>query len=112
MNSHEGVRSGRNWAAILDALGDPIRRLLYERLSRDPSNVTRLAKGVSVTRSAVSHHLRVLKDAGLVAAERSGRSQIYAVCPDGLRPLATWIEKKAELLPCSSTVGGGGPPRL
>jgi DNA-binding transcriptional ArsR family regulator len=88
------MRSGRSPAAILDALGDPVRRLIYERLTRYEINVTRLAKELPVTRSAVSRHLQVLKNAGLVVAEASGPSRIYRPCPDGLSPLAAWIADK------------------
>jgi DNA-binding transcriptional ArsR family regulator len=88
------MRSGRNPAAILDALGDPVRRLIYERLTRYEINVTQLAKALPVTRSAVSRHLQVLKNAGLVTAEASGSNRIYRPCPDGLDPLVDWIEKK------------------
>jgi len=93
------VQSGRNPPAILDALGDPMRRVIYQRLVRGRSNVTALAKGLPVTRSAVSRHLRVLKDAGLVQAEADGRNQVYGPCGDGLAPLAAWISRMQ---------GGGG----
>ena len=89
------MRSGPNAHAILDALGDPIRRVIYQRLRRKPSNVVDLAKGLPVTRSAVSRHLQVLKGAGLVEAVARGASQIYSVCPKGLHPLTVWIEKSA-----------------
>jgi DNA-binding transcriptional ArsR family regulator len=89
------MRSGPNAHAILDALGDPIRRVIYQRLRRKPSNVTQLAKGLPVTRSAVSRHLQVLKGAGLVEAVARGPSQIYSVCAKGLQPLIAWIEKPA-----------------
>jgi len=56
-------------AAALDALGDPTRRDLYERILARPSRVAALAAAVTVTRPAVSHHVRVLKDAGLVREE-------------------------------------------
>ena len=87
------MQSGRNAAAILDALGDPIRRLIYERLLRIPSNVTVLAAGIPVTRSAVSRHLQVLKACGLVEARPEGPSQIYTVCHDGLAPLKPWLAR-------------------
>jgi DNA-binding transcriptional ArsR family regulator len=95
------VQSGRNPPAILDALGDPMRRVIYQRLVRGRSNVTALAKGLPVTRSAVSRHLRVLKDAGLVQAEADGRNQVYSPCGDGLDPLAAWIRRMQGR-------GGGG----
>jgi DNA-binding transcriptional ArsR family regulator len=85
------MQSGRTAPAILDALGDPIRRVIFQRLARAPSNVTDLARGLPVTRSAVSRHLKVLKAAGLVAAEPDGRSQVYAATPEGLAPLSAWI---------------------
>jgi DNA-binding transcriptional ArsR family regulator len=69
-----------------------MRRVIFERLRRQPSNVTALAKGLPVTRSAVSRHLQVLKGAGLVRAVAKGPSQIYSVSPGGLRPLSSWIE--------------------
>lgn len=87
------MQSGRNAAAILDALGDPTRRLIYERLWRRPSNVTVLAEGIPVTRSAVSRHLQVLKGCGLVEARNEGASQIYTVCRDGLAPLTPWMAR-------------------
>jgi DNA-binding transcriptional ArsR family regulator len=55
--------------AALDALGDPTRRDLYERILARPSRIGGLAAAVAVTRPAVSHHVRVLKDAGLVREE-------------------------------------------
>lgn len=55
--------------AALDALGDPTRRDLYERILARPSRIGGLAAAVPVTRPAVSHHVRVLKDAGLVREE-------------------------------------------
>jgi DNA-binding transcriptional ArsR family regulator len=87
------MRTGPNAHAILDALGDPIRRVIYQRLRRKPSNVAHLAKGLPVTRSAVSRHLQVLKGAGLVEAVARGSSQIYNLCPKGLQPLIVWIER-------------------
>lgn len=85
------MRSGSNAHAILDALGDPTRRVIFERLRRQPGDVTSLAKGLPVTRSAVSRHLQVLKGAGLVKAVTNGPSRIYSVSPGGLRPLSSWI---------------------
>ena len=67
------MRSGPTGPAILDALGDPIRRVMYQRLARGPLDVSTLAKGLPVTRSAVSHHLRVLRECRLVAVEADGR---------------------------------------
>lgn len=85
------MQSGPTGPAILDALGDPVRRLIYQRLARRPSDVTSLAKGVPVTRSAVSHHLAVLRRALLVEVRAEGRSRMYSLRPEGLAPLLAWI---------------------
>src|SRR5215216_7532761 len=68
------------WAA----LGDPTRRAIFERLAARPSAVGELARDLPVSRPAVSQHLRVLKDAGLVVDQRAGKQRIYQVDPDGL----------------------------
>jgi DNA-binding transcriptional ArsR family regulator len=91
------MRSGRSPAAILDALGDPMRQVMYERLRRRPQHVSALAMGLTITRSAVSRHLRILKDAGLVTDAQDGRRRVYSVCADGLVPLARWIERRQPL---------------
>ncbi|WP_304166223.1 helix-turn-helix transcriptional regulator [Phenylobacterium aquaticum] len=98
------MQSGATGPAILDALGDPIRRLIYQRLSRRPSNVTNLAKGVPVSRSAVSHHLRVLRDALLVDVEVEGRHRVYSLRREGLEPLQGWI---AEIGAARAAASGG-----
>jgi len=85
------MRSGNNAAAILDALGDPTRRVIYERLRRAPADGTALARHLPVSRSAVARHLGVLRRAGLVDSHREGPRQIYHVCATGLAPLAQWI---------------------
>ena len=85
------MRSGRNASAILDALGDPTRRVIYERLRRGPASVGALAQGLPVTRSAVSRHLAVLRACGLVTSQAEGVRRIYSATEAGLRPLSTWI---------------------
>lgn len=91
------MRSGRSPAAILDALGDPMRRVIYERLKRRPQHVAALAQGLPITRSAVSRHLKVLKDAGLVTDDPDGRRRIYSVNAGGLEPLARWAAGQRPL---------------
>ena len=75
-----------------DALGDPTRRAIFERLAERPYAVTDLAGTVPVSRPAVSQHLRVLKDAGLVLDEQVGKHRIYRVDPDGLARLRAQLE--------------------
>jgi DNA-binding transcriptional ArsR family regulator len=76
----------------LSALGDPTRRAIFERLRTRPSAVGELAAGLPVSRPAVSQHLRVLKDAGLVADEQVGTRRVYRVEPDGLAALRDWVD--------------------
>ena len=73
------------------ALGDPTRREIFERLSARPSAVGELAGLLPVTRPAVSQHLKVLKDAGLVIDERDGARRIYHVDPAGLGELRDYF---------------------
>jgi len=73
------------------ALADPLRRDLVARLSRGPSRVVDLASGHDVSRPAISRHLRVLGEAGLVEAEDRGRERHYRLRPDGLRPVTAWL---------------------
>jgi DNA-binding transcriptional ArsR family regulator len=80
------------WMRIFDAFGDPTRRLIFERLWRRPMAVGELAQGLPVTRSAVSQHLKVFKDLGLVAVRTQGSRRVYAIEPSGLWPLRSWIE--------------------
>jgi DNA-binding transcriptional ArsR family regulator len=77
------------WAA----LGDPTRRAIFERLVEGPSAVNELARGLPVSRPAVSQHLKVLKGAGLVIDRQSGRQRIYAVDPAGLAKLRGELEQ-------------------
>ncbi|TGT70817.1 ArsR family transcriptional regulator [bacterium M00.F.Ca.ET.159.01.1.1] len=75
------------------ALGDPTRRAIFELLVDRPSSVSGLANVLPVTRPAVSQHLKVLKDAGLVADTRSGKERIYRIDPDGLAAFRAEIDQ-------------------
>jgi DNA-binding transcriptional ArsR family regulator len=77
----------------LAALADPTRRKIFERLRRGPSPVGVLAEGVDVSRPAVSQHLKVLKDAGLVSEEQDGTRRIYRIDPEGLGQLRRWLDQ-------------------
>lgn len=75
------------------ALGDTTRRTIFELLVEHPSSVTELARALPVTRSAVSQHLKVLKDAGLVGDTPAGKHRIYRVDPDGLAALRMELDR-------------------
>ena len=74
------------------ALGDPTRRAIFERLADRPRAVGELAGELPVSRPAVSQHLKVLKDAGLVVDQRAGTRRIYQLDPDGLRALRGYLD--------------------
>src|SRR3954468_13676227 len=72
--------------------GEPMRRVLLRRLRAGPRPVADLARDLPVTRPAVSQHLKVLLDAGLVTYERTGTRNVYRLRPEGLAPLRRWVE--------------------
>jgi DNA-binding transcriptional ArsR family regulator len=80
-------------AAGLLALGDPTRLAILERLADQPLAVVDLARELPVSRPAVSQHLRVLKDAGLVIDQAIGNRRIYRVDPDGLAALRDQLDR-------------------
>ena len=80
------------YAQALQALGDPTRRTIFERLLERPRAVHELADELPVTRPAVSQHLRVLKDAGLVTDRAAGSRRLYHVDPRGLEDLHAYVE--------------------
>ena len=77
----------------LTALGDPTRRAIFERLAERPSAVGELAGELPVSRPAVSQHLKVLKDAGLVLDRAAGTRRIYRVDPDGIGALRAYLDQ-------------------
>ena len=77
----------------LTALGDPTRRAIFERLADCPSAVGELARELPVSRPAVSQHLKVLKDAGLVIDLRAGNRRIYRLDPDGVGELRAYLDR-------------------
>lgn len=77
----------------LDAIGDPTRRAILERLADGPRPVGELAGDLPVTRPAVSQHLRVLKSAGLVTARQDGTRRIYQLNPAGIAPVRSWLDQ-------------------
>ena len=80
------------YADAIQALGDPTRRTVFERLRKGPRSVGDLARGLPVSRPAVSQHLRVLKQAGLVRERREGTRNYYSVNGDGLADLREYFE--------------------
>ncbi|MBF0817586.1 ArsR family transcriptional regulator [Microbacterium paludicola] len=82
---------GMHADVALDALGDPTRRRIIETLREGPRPVGELAADLPVGRPAVSKHLRVLADAGLVEHRSVGTRNLYALAPGGLAPVQEWL---------------------
>ena len=81
------------YSHALAALADPTRRRVFEQLRAGAKPVGRIAAGMPVSRPAVSQHLKVLEEAGLVRHERRGTRNIYAIDPAGLGALRRWLDR-------------------
>ncbi len=79
-------------SVLLDALAEPTRREIVERLVERPSAVTELAAGLPISRSAVSQHLQVLKSVGIVSDEADGTRRIYRVDPAALAIIRAYFD--------------------
>lgn len=82
-----------NLNSALLALADPTRRAVFERVALAPAPVSEIASGLPVSRPAVSQHLKVLKQAGLVVDHADGVRRIYRIDPEGLGPLRAWLDQ-------------------
>ena len=80
-------------ADVFNAVSDPTRRAILDRLRRGSAPVNELASGFRVSRPAISRHLRVLRSARLVREKREGRQRIYQLEPDRIREIAKWAEQ-------------------
>jgi DNA-binding transcriptional ArsR family regulator len=81
------------YGSALVALADPTRRTVFERLGSGPKPVSEIARGLTVSRPAVSQHLKVLKEAGLVSDRTEGTRRIYTIDPKGLGALRAWLDQ-------------------
>ena len=79
------------YGKTLQCLSDPTRRRVFEKLRSGPQSVGVLARGLPVSRPAVSQHLKVLKDAGLVGDRSEGARRVYYIDPQGLGELRRWL---------------------
>jgi DNA-binding transcriptional ArsR family regulator len=90
-----------NQAADLDrvfqALADPGRRLMVERLSRGPASVSELASPLRITLAAVVQHVQVLEASGLVRSQKIGRTRTCRINPAALRSAESWIAERRSL---------------
>ena len=81
------------YVTALQCLSDPTRREVFERLRTGPKSVGALARGLPVSRPAVSQHLKALKSAGLVAQRAEGTRRVYYIDPEGLGELRRWLDR-------------------
>jgi DNA-binding transcriptional ArsR family regulator len=81
------------YGRAITALADPTRRRVFERLKSGPRAVGEIARGLPVSRPAVSQHLKVLKEAGLVADRPDGARRVYHIDPHGLGALRKWLDQ-------------------
>src|SRR5258706_11147621 len=96
------------WAGLdlmFQALADPSRRVMVERLARGPASVSELAKPLTMSLPAVVQHLAVLEASGLVRSEKAGRVRTCRIEPKALRTAEEWIAGRRA-------ISGGRPPRL
>ncbi len=87
---------------VFEAVGDPVRREILAALGSGTLSAGEIAGLFAISRPAVSRHLRVLRESGLVRDEVSGRRRLYRLVPEGLDPLRSWL---AEVTPASWLVG-------
>jgi DNA-binding transcriptional ArsR family regulator len=79
--------------AQLASLGDPTRRAIFELIAEHPRSVAEITRQVSVSQSAVSQHLKVLRESRLVRSEPKGASNIYHIDPHGLGQMRAWLDR-------------------
>lgn len=77
----------------LTALGDPTRRTIFELIAERPRSVAEITRHVPVSQSAVSQHLKVLRESRLVRSEPKGASNIYHIDPHGLGQMRAWLDR-------------------
>ena len=78
-------------ADAFTAIAHPVRRKLLDLLVDEEQSVSQLAARFSISRPAISQHLKVLLEAGLVSEQRRGRERLYRLCPEPLKQLDTWL---------------------
>jgi DNA-binding transcriptional ArsR family regulator len=81
------------YSNVLAALADPTRRRIFEKLRTGPKPVGIVAAGLPVSRPAVSQHLKVLREAGLVGDRAEGTRRVYFIDPRGLAALRAWLDQ-------------------
>src|SRR5262245_4538617 len=95
-----------NANAVFAALSDPTRREIFERLQSGGRSVGEIARGFPVSRPAVSQHLKVLKQAGLVGDRAEGTRRVYYIDPQGLAAVRRWLDQFWDVALAAYAAGG------
>lgn len=96
-STHSGTVALKDRASIFAALGDETRLSLLGKLSDgEPLSISRLADGSTLTRQAITKHLRVLETAGVVRSERIGRENLFAFRPEPLREIQSYLDDVSD----------------
>jgi DNA-binding transcriptional ArsR family regulator len=103
--------SNQSADAVFDALGEPVRRRILELLREGPMPVGRLAERLPVGRPAVSKHLRVLSNAGLIQHRSAGTRNLYALAPDGMAVAQQWLVRTWDTGLAAYAAAGAGSGR-
>lgn len=90
------LNQGADLDRVFQALADPGRRLMVERLSQGPASVSELGKPLSMSLTAVVQHVQVLEASGLVRSQKTGRTRTCSINPAGLRSAESWISRRAR----------------
>mgnify|MGYP001229793970 FL=1 len=98
-------------SAQLSALGDLTRRTIFELIAERPRSVVEITRQVPVSQSAVSQHLKVLRDSRLVRAEPKGASNVYHIDPHGLGQMRAWLDRFWSKTLAAYKVAVEQPPR-
>ena len=83
----------RKYDLAFNALGDPTRRTIFEKLGKGSLSVAHIAEGLPVTRPAVSQHLKVLREAKLISMEQKGTRSIYSIDQEGLQAIRDYLDR-------------------
>ena len=95
----------------MTALGDPTRRTIFELIAERPRSVAEITRQVSVSQSAVSQHLKVLRESRLVRPEPKGASNVYHIDPAGLGQMRGWLDRFWSKTLAAYKVAVEQPPR-
>lgn len=82
---------------VFQAIADPVRRDIMSLLAHESMNVNTIAKRFDISRPAISKHIKILRECGLVDIQQQGRERYCVFQPDGLTHVATWVEQFREL---------------